>query len=139
MSHTTSRVHRKAGVLKDSGIFACSNIDKETASQDQERLAELILKAASLWQSSRPTKTLRYTNKDAPESMESSDELDAVSEKILKALHSRSHARPSDLARLCRVSQPTVQRRLKDLLLVELIAKHGNTKGVSYALPEKEK
>lgn len=63
-------------------------------------------------------------------------ELDDVSGKILKTLETLKQARPYDLARICGVSQPTVQRRLKELLLANLVVKNGNTKGVRYALPE---
>ena len=63
-------------------------------------------------------------------------ELDDVSGKILKTLETLKQARLYDLARICGVSQLTVQRRLKELLLANLVVKNGNTKGVRYALPE---
>lgn len=139
MSRTTSRTYRDSGVSKDSSVLARSDFGNENSSPDQEKLAALILKAARLWQSNQTAETLNCNHRDAPGLIESIDESDEVSEQILKTLQSRGHARPSDLARLCRVSQPTVQRRLKELLLAELIVKHGNTKGVTYALPKTEK
>lgn len=66
-------------------------------------------------------------------------DLDDVSKQILKTLRALGHARPCDLSKYCGVSQPTIQRRLKELLLAKLIVKHGNTKGVTYALPKTEK
>jgi len=102
-------------------------------------LAALILKAAGLWQSEAHPQSVKCHENEVAELWDAEVELDEVSTQILKTLSSLGQARPCDLARICSVSQPTAQRRLKVLLLANLIVKHGNTKGVTYALPKTEK
>lgn len=139
MSRTTSRAYRNTELLTNSGYSAYATKDDRADSKEQERLAELILKAASLWQSEAHPQLVGSHEKVATEFQDAEVELDEVSKQILKTLRSLGQARPCDLSKYCAVSQPTVQRRLKELLLAELIAKQGNTKGVCYALPKTEK
>jgi len=139
MSQTASRAYRNTEVLTNSGGSACAARDNSGDSRGQERLATLILKAASLWQSEAHPQSVECHEKEVAELQDAEVELDDVSKQILKTLRSLGHARPCDLSKYCAVSQPTVQRRLKDLLLANLIVKHGNTKGVTYALPKTEK
>lgn len=139
MSRTTSRDYRNTEVLPNSGSFACLNEDVRAVPHDQERLAELILKAASLWHSGKIPNSVGCHEKEVADLRDTKVELDDISKQILKTLQLLGLARPCDLARHCAVSQPTVQRRLKELRLANLIVKYGNTKGVSYALPKTEK
>jgi hypothetical protein len=139
MSRTTSRAYRNTGVLTNSGGSACAIRSDSGDSKEQERLAELILKAASLWQSKAHPQSVECHENEVAELQDAEVELDGVSKQILKTLRSLGQARPCDLSRYCAVSQPTIQRRLKELLLAKLIAKQGNTKGVCYALPKTEK
>lgn len=139
MSQTASRVYRNTGVLPNSDSSACASRDDSGDSQEQQRLAALILKAASLWHSGAIPEPVKCHEKDVAELRNAEVALDDVSKKILKTLSSVGQARPCDLSKYCGVSQPTIQRRLKELLLAKLIVKHGNTKGVTYALPKTEK
>ena len=139
MSRTTSRAYRNTELLTNSGCSAYATKDDRADSKEQERLAELILKAANLWQSEADPELASYQEKVATEFQDPEVELDEVSKQILRTLRTLGQARPCDLSKYCAVSQPTIQRRLKELLLASLIAKHGNTKGVSYALPKTEK
>jgi hypothetical protein len=139
MSQTASKVYRNTGVLPNSGSSAYATKGDSGDSLRQERLAALILKAASLWHSGVIPESVGCHENEVAELGDAEMELDDVSTQILKTLSLRGQARPCDLARYCAVSQPTVQRRLKELLLANLIVKHGNTKGVTYALPKTEK
>lgn len=139
MSQTASRAHRNTGVLTNSGGSACATRNHSGDSNGQERLAELILKAAKLWHSGAIRESVGCHEIQASELRDAELELDEVSNQILKTLKSLGAARPCDLSKNCGVSQPTIQRRLKELLLAKLIVKHGNTKGVTYALPKTKK
>jgi predicted HTH transcriptional regulator len=139
MSQTASRAYRNTEVLTNSGGSACAIRNDSCESQGQERLAALILRAANLWQSEAHPQSVKCHKEEVAESQNAEVDLDDVSKQILKALTSVGQARPCDLSKYCGVSQPTIQRRLKALLLAKLIVKHGNTKGVTYALPKTEK
>lgn len=139
MSPTTSRTHRDTGVLPNSGSSAYATRGDNGDSLGQERLAALILKAASLWHSEVIPGSVGCHENEVAELRDAEVDLDDVSTQILKTLKLVGQARPCDLSKYCAVSQPTVQRRLKELLLANLIVKRGNTKGVTYALPKTEK
>lgn len=139
MSQTASRAYRNTEVLTNSGGSACASKNDSGDSQGQERLAELILKAASRWHSGAHPQAVKCHEKEVADVQDTEVDLDDVSKQILKALRSVGQTRPCDLSKYCGVSQPTIQRRLKELLLANLIVKYGNTKGVTYALPKTEK
>lgn len=139
MSRQTSRAYRNTEVRTNSGSSACATRTDREDSKGQGRLAELILKAASLWHAGEIPNSVGYHGKEVSELQLTEVELDEVSKQILKTLRSAGQARPCDLARMSGISQPTIQRRLKELRLANLIVKHGKTKGVTYALPKTEK
>ncbi|NBB79770.1 MAG: MarR family transcriptional regulator [Verrucomicrobia bacterium] len=136
MSLTTSKEHRRnTGVSQNYSPFTCNDCGGGVHPPEQTRLAELILKAADVWDRENNTCHLDAVSNATASSTDLTDNQVI----ILKTLAQLGASKPSTISQACQLSQPTVQRQLKNLLLANLIEKRGRTRGVRYALPKTEK
>lgn len=102
------------------------------------RLRCLILKSSALWIGRHCPLAYDPSHEDnAHAQLEPKNSLSSKStSKVLVSLVELGPSKPSQIASSTGLSQPTVQRLLKKLLVARKITKSGRTRGVRYALPK---